>query len=1090
MNRKYIRILTSILLLLFCITSSVFAQQDKIKVSGTVTDEKNEAIIGANIFVKDQPGLGVATDVDGKYSLQVKKNATLVFTYVGYDKQEVDVNGQTTIDVKMKPSENSVLNEVVVTATGPQKKVSVSGAITTVDVNTLKMPTSNITNALAGNVAGIISMQISGEPGANQSEFWIRGISTFGANTGALVLVDGFERPFNEINIEDIESFSVLKDASATAIYGSRGANGVVLITTKRGTTGKISINGKVEYGYNTRTRTPDFVDGLTYAKLINEARTTRNLEPLYNNVEMKIIQNNLDPDLYPNVNWKDVLLKNGSNTYRAAVNVSGGGSTTRYYISGSYTNEGGMYKTDDMLKSYNTNSNMERYNYRMNADMDITPTTLLSAGVSGFLEKQNHAGLSQSYIVYTNVIDYQNYILRQVNGDGINIWKSIMGYSPLATPLQYSNGLTPAYGTAEFTNPWVLSTQTGYNEAWENKMETNVSLDQKLDFITEGLKFTGRIAFDNDNKNNINHIKWPEQYNTQRRRDVNGALVFLRVSTENPMSQESNSYGRRDFSLEGELLYNKVIAKDHTFNLFLKYAQREERETSNVGTNILRGIPYRDQSYSGRASYNFKNRYFVEFNGGYTGSEVFKFGHQFGFFPAISGAWNISEEPFVKNITSIFDLLKIRYSYGQVGNNKIMQGDTEVRFPYIGSIGYMNGYNYGDINMPNVNGFGSQSIANDPRYYGMTVTTLAADYLTWEVATKQDLGLDFNLWNNKFSGVIDIFQETRSDIYMQRTHLSTMTGLSYLSNINGENHDPWANVGKMQNKGFDGQFNYTQKFGEVELTMRGNITYTHNKVLEYDEEANALPYKMTQGYQWQQAKGLIAVGLFNDYNDIRNSPTQAFRNPDNSICNPMPGDIKYKDINGDGVIDDNDIVAIGSTRIPNLIYGVGVSGTWRGFDLNVHFQGAGKSSYFINGPAVYPFSQIVQDNTIPKTLPWGNVLSDIENNYWSTNNTPEQNANAKYPRLSYGANANNYQASTWWLRNGAYLRFKTLELGYTIPKKTINKLHINNLRVYFVGTNLLLWDTLKLWDPELGSGNGMDYPPTKGFTGGFTITL
>jgi len=427
-----------------------------------------------------------------------------------------------------------------------------------------------------------------------------------------------------------------------------------------------------------------------------------------------------------------------------------------------------------------------------------------------------------------------------------------------------------------------------------------------------------------------------------------------------------------------------------------------------------------------------------------------------------------------VKKITSIFDLLKIRYSYGQVGNNKMMQGGTEIRFPYVGSIGYMSGYNYGDLNTPNINGFGTQTIANDPRYQGMGISTLAADYLTWEVATKHDLGLDFNLWNNKFSGVMDIFKETRSNIYMQRTHLSQMTGI-----VGGITAFPWANVGKMQNKGFDGQFNFSQKLGEVEMTMRGNITYTHNKVLEYDEEANALPYKMTQGYQWQQAKGLVAVGLFKDYNDIRNSPRQTYGAY-------MPGDIKYKDINGDGVIDDNDIVAIGSTRVPNLIYGVGASATWKGLDLNVHFQGAGKSSYFINGPAVYPFSVIVQGNT----LPWGNILTDMENNYWSTNNTPEQNANAKYPRLSYGGNDNNYRPSTWWLRNGAYLRFKTLEIGYSIPKKIINKFRINNLRVYFVGSNLLLWDTLKLWDPELGSGNGMDYPPTKSFTGGFTISL
>jgi TonB-linked SusC/RagA family outer membrane protein len=431
------------------------------------------------------------------------------------------------------------------------------------------------------------------------------------------VLVDGFERPFNEINIEDIESFSVLKDASATAIYGARGANGVILITTKKGDAGKINISGKVEYGYNTRTRTPEFVDGPTYATLLNEARRTRNLEPLYNDIELEIIKNNLDPDLYPNFDWKDVLLKDGAGTYRASINLNGGGSTARYYVSGSYLNEGGMYKTDKTLKDYNTNSNLERYNYRMNTDIDITKTTVLHTGVAGFLEKQNRAGLAQTYTI-TNLGD-QTIATRIVNGDGINIWKSIVGYSPVATPLVYSNGLTPAYGTGDLTNPWVVATQTGYNESWRSKVETNITLDQNFDFITKGLRFTGRFAFDSDSRNNIRHIRWPEQHNTQRRRDSNGNLVFYRVSTERLMEQESDSWGERIYNLEGELAYDRTFAKTHSVSLFLKYAQREQAETSNVGNDIVRGIPHRDQSLSGRASYNFKSRYFVEFNGGYT---------------------------------------------------------------------------------------------------------------------------------------------------------------------------------------------------------------------------------------------------------------------------------------------------------------------------------------------------------------------------------------------------------------------------------------------------------------------------------------
>lgn len=1060
---KHIRILISTLLFLLCTMQNTFAQQD-IQVSGTVTDENNEPMVGVNIYVKNEPGLGTNTDINGNYRIRAKRNSTLVFSFLGYEKQEIDVEGRSTINVKMAISKSNVLNEVVVTGTGMQKKASVSGAITTVDVKTLKVPTSNITNSLAGNIAGVISMQVSGEPGANQSEFWIRGISTFGAGSGALVLVDGFERPFNEINIEDIESFSVLKDASATAIYGSRGANGVIIITTKRGDPGKINISGKVEYGYNTRTRTPEFVDGLSYATLLNEARRTRNLEPLYNDIELQIIQNNLDPDLYPNVNWKDILLKDGASTYRASVNLSGGATTARYYVSGSYVNEGGMYKTDQALKDYNTNSNLERYNYRMNTDIDITPTTVLRTGVSGFLEKQNRAGLAQTYATYY-LNDDTSIATRIVNGDGVNIWKSIVGYSPIATPMTYSNGLTPAYGTGEFTNPWVLATQTGYNESWRSKSEINITLEQNFDFITKGLRFAGRFAFDSDSRNNIRHIRWPEQHNTQRRRNSSGELVFYRVSTERPMEQESDSWGERVYNLESELAYNRVFAEAHNVSLFVKYAQREQAETSNVGNNISRGIPRRDQSLSGRVSYDFKSRYFIEFNGGYTGSEVFKTGHQFGFFPAVSGAWNISEEKFVKDITSIFDLLKIRYSYGKVGNNKIKRGNDEIRFPYVGSIGTIGGYNYGDLNSPNYSDLASEGNLSD--YPGLHIAELAADYLTWEVATKHNLGLDFNLWNNSFSGAIDIFKDTRSNIYMQRKHLSEITGIT---------SQPWANIGKMENMGFDGQFNYNHKFGEVEMTMRGNITYTRNKVLEYDEEASALPYKMTQGYRWEQAKGLISLGLFESYDDIRNSPQQEFGTY-------MPGDIKYKDINGDGVINDNDIVAIGSTRVPSLIYGVGASAIWRGFDLNVHFQGAGKSSYFINGPAVYPFSEIHQGNT----LPWGNVLTDLVGNYWSESNP---DPNAKYPRLSYGGNANNYRNSTYWLRNGAYLRFKTLEIGYTIQKKFTNKLRINNMRVYLIGSNLFVWDSLKLWDPELGSGNGMAYPITKSITGGLTISL
>ena len=475
--------LITCILLLSC---SISTWAENIVVTGVVTDAQKEPLVGVNVTVKDVPGLGAITDINGKYKIAIEPYQRLIFSYVGFDKVEVLIKEQRVVNVTMKESAASSLDEVVITGTGVQKKLTVTGAITTVNVSDL-MHTANgsVVNALAGNVAGVLAMQTSGQPGRNTSEFWIRGISTFGASTSALVLVDGFERDLDDVNIEDIEDFSVLKDASATAIYGSRGANGVVLITTKHGKPGKINIDAKVETSYNTRTITPEFVDGYTYASMMNESRITRNQEPIYQQDELNILRMGLDPDLYPNVDWKDLLLKDGAMTYRANLNMNGGGSTARYFVSLSYLKEDGMYKTDETLrKDYNTNANANTWNYRLNTDIDITKTTLLKVGVSGSLKKYNEPGLS---------------------GD---VWKSLMYQNPISVPVMYSNGYVPAYGTGERTNPWVLATQTGYKEHWENTIQTNITLEQKLDFITQGLKFIGRFGFDTWNKNNIDRIK------------------------------------------------------------------------------------------------------------------------------------------------------------------------------------------------------------------------------------------------------------------------------------------------------------------------------------------------------------------------------------------------------------------------------------------------------------------------------------------------------------------------------------------------------------------------------------------------------
>ena len=1032
-----------ICMLLLGLSTSALAQES-IVVTGVVTDTNKEPMIGVNVSISNIPGLGAITDLNGKYSIKMPPYHKLVFTYIGFEKVEVLVKEQRTVNVTMKEASAREIDEVVITGTGAQKKLTVTGAITNVDVDVLKAnPSGSMANALAGNVPGILAMQTSGKPGS-VSEFWIRGISTFGASNSALVLVDGFERSLDEINVEDVESFSVLKDASATAIYGSKGANGVVLITTKHGKAGKINISAKAETFYNMLTQVPDFVDGYTYASMANEAKITRNLEPLYKADELEIFRLGLDPDLYPNVNWIDELLRKGSWSTRATLSMNGGGNTARYYVSGSYLDQQGMYKVDKALKDYNTNANFRRWNYRMNVDIDITKSTLLKVGVSGSLQKANDSG---------------------VGSDAI--WTALMGYNAIMVPKLYSNGYVPAYGNdnGDRFNPWVQATMTGYRENWKNNIQTNVTLEQKLDFITKGLRFVGRFGYDTENNNWINRRKWPEQWKAKRFRATDGTLDYDRVAEERKMFQESGSDGLRNEFFEAELHYSRGF-KHHHLGGTLKYNQSSKIKTVGLGDDLKQGIARRNQGLAGRFTYNWNYRYFIDFNFGYTGSENFAAGHRFGFFPAISGAWNIAEESLIKKHLKWMNMFKIRYSYGKVGNDNL--GNT--RFPYLYDIETMTkkdgdktvdtgGYNFGDYSF-------------DRYYGGMRYSSLSSPNVTWEIATKHDLGIDFSFFNDKLSGSVDYFNEKREGIYMLREYLPGIVGLE---------SNPSANVGKVTSEGFDGHFTFRQKLGAVGLTIRSNITYSKNEIVDRDEENNYYWYKMQKGHRVNQARGLISLGLFKDYDDIRNSPVQDFDG-----YKVMPGDIKYKDVNGDGKIDGNDQVAIGATTKPNLIYGFGIAANWKGLDVNLHFQGAGKSTYFIDGSTVHMFK--LGDG-------WGNVLSEMANsNRWISadisGDPATENPNAEYPRLSYGPNSNNYQQSTYWLRNGSYLRLKTVEVGYTLPTQLVNKVHFNTVRIFFVGTNLLTWSAFKLWDPEMGSTDGKRYPLSKNLSLGISVNL
>ena len=1015
-----------------CIVFNALAQE-QLNISGTVTDAAGEALIGVSVTVKDAKGLGTITNIDGKYSIKIQQYQTLVFSYIGYKPVSVLVKGdKKVIDVQMSEEKTNAIDEVVVTGLGTQKKLTVTGAITNVDVSQMKQfPSSNFTNALAGNVPGIIAMQSSGQPGKSTSRFWVRGISTFGASASAMILVDGFERNnIDDLNIEDIESFSVLKDASATAIYGSKGANGVILITTKHGKAGKININVKGEASYNTRTITPKFIDAPTYANLLNEARVTRNLAPQYQPEELALIRSGLDPDFYPNVDWSKLLLKNGAMSYRADLSMSGGGNTARYFVSLSYVEDQGMYNTDETLrKKYDTNANYKRWNYRMNVDIDVTPTTIIKLGVSGNLNKRNSPGLGDQYL-----------------------WSELFGFNALSSPVLYSNGYVPAYGNnIHQMNPWVSSTRTGYNEEWDNNIQTNVTVEQKLDFITKGLSFTGRFGYDTYNSNHIYYRLWPAMYHANSR-DSQGNIIWDKLFEETSMSQTSGGDGSRHEFLEALLRWDRTFDKLHNFSAVSRFTQDERIQTRNIGTDIKNSVSKRNQGLAGQLTYNYALRYFIDFNFGYNGSENFADHHRYGFFPAFSLAWNVAEEPLIKKALPWLNMFKLRYSWGKVGN------DNMGRFPYLYTLDYTPniGYNWGS----------NLSSGTIP---GIHYTQMASPNVTWEIARKTDFGFDFVAFDNKFSLTMDYFHEKRTGIFIQRMFLPDITGLeSY----------PWANVGAVKSQGFDGNFQYKDHIGEINWTVRGNITYSKNTILERDEENNVYAYQYGKGYRVNQQRGLIALGLFRDYDDIRNSPKQSWGTV-------QPGDIKYKDVNGDGIVDDGDRVAIGATDTPSLIYGLGASVSWRGFDLNLHFQGAGKYTFLINSGAVNAF----RDGR------WGNILQGITDNRWISSDisgTKEtENPNAPYPRLSYGYNLNNQQSSSFWLRNGRFLRLKNLDIGYTLPKPMVNTIHLESVRIYISGQNLITWSPFKLWDPELDSRQrGQIYPITRSFTAGIQISL
>lgn len=980
-------------------------QQPKKKrtVTGTVVDAENgDPVIGATVVVKGQKD-GVITDLDGNFTIAISgSKAQLEFSYIGYRKKTVDVGDLGVINVKME-SDNQLLSEVVVVGAGTQKKVSVTGSITSVKGLELKAPSSSLTTSFAGKLAGVISMTSTGEPGA-ASEFYIRGVSTFGGRATPLILLDDVEistADLNNIPAETIESFSILKDASATAIYGARGANGVMLITTKTGKENeKTRINVAVENSFNKPMNFPDFVNGATWMEMYNEAQLTRNpgATPKYSQLDIDNTRNQVNPYIYPDVQWKDVIFKNMNMNQRANVNISGGGSKASYYMSLQANHDTGLLDTKKVY-SYNNNINNWGYNFQNNISYKITSTTKIDLHMNAQIRNKKGPNYSTSdlfaQMLYCNPINFPVTFPAQ----------------PGDTHIRFGNAIWT--GSSVRTNPYayMLSSFKEYNE---NTLNTSLKINQKLDFVTKGLSVQAMVNWKNWASSSYNRTIEPYyygikggSYNPSNPTDYE--IERLGTSgTDYLKTSDISKASDQTFYLDARVNYDRQFNLHHVTGM-LMYMQREYR--SSV-------LPERNQGFSGRFTYDYGQRYLVELNFGYNGTERLAKKERFEFFPAVSLGWVISNEKFFEPMTKYIDNLKIRGSYGLVGSDETGLSAGAQHFLYIDQVSLNNiGFTTGvDMNYT---------------LYGPLVTNYAVVNGGWERVKKLDIGIDLELFR-QLTITADYFNEKRYNILLHRE--AWPESLGYYT------AKPWSNKGKVDNWGIELSVNWRKEFTkDLYVDFRGNFTYTENKYVNLDEPVYPYVWKTSTGKPLSRTTGYIAQGLFSSQEEIDNSPTQ------NLGSTVKPGDIKYRDVNGDGKIDGSDQVMIspyGTT--PRIQYGLGMNVTYKKFDFGVFFNGSAKRTIMISG--ISPFGQSDY-----------NVMQFIADDYWSESNP---NPNAKYPRLGLTSSqtANNTVASTYWMRNGNFIRFKTLELGYKFKYG----------RVYLNGDNIAVFSPFKLWDPEL----------------------
>ena len=1008
------------------IVESTQQKKQKRVITGVVRDsDTNEPIIGASVWLKNS-SVGAVTDIDGKYSITIEGvGGVLEFSYIGMKKQEIAIIDQKSINVTLQP-DTEVLDEVVVVGYGSQKKESVVGAISTLDIKKLKVPGASISNVLAGQLSGVVAMTRSGEPGKNSAaDFYIRGVSSFKGTSTPLVLVDGIERDLDLVDTDDIASFSILKDASASAVYGVRGANGVILITTKKGEEGKPAINVRTEFGFTSPTKRPKMLDSARWAELYNEASSTK----YYSDETIQKYREHSDPDLYPDVDWFDALFDDMAENQRVNLSITGGGDIVKYYVSGSFYNESSIYKNAGNIYGYDSSINYNKFNFRANIDLNLTKSTVLNVNLANIYEKSFGPGF----------------------GDNDNaIWGYTFNASPNAFPIEYSDGKLSGPSTDSGFNPWNMLVHSGYREQFWNSAQALVGVTQDIGKLwkpLEGLTANLKFSWDAWNTTLQRRSKTPTFYHA-RGRDDQGNLIYDDNNGDgewDPVHTGSESLGfaigrsgTMTRYLEGSLNYNRLFAEKHRVGALLLYNQKIHTNTQAGSGDAA--LPYKNQGLAGRVTYAFKDTYFAEVNVGYNGSENFARGHRFGFFPAAAIGWMMSNEKWFEPITNTVDMLKLKASYGKVGNDDI---GGQRRWVYESSIVGGGNWQYGQS--ANQGGDGIR------------------------------IGIEFSLFN-KVKVQADYFREERTGIFLQRAGLPAIVGISTI---------PYVNIGETLNQGFDSNIEYSQKIGNVYVTARGNFTYNRNKLKNNDEPDWEYKYQNRIGKPFgsggsMQPFGLVALGLFQSQEEIDNSPVQSFGEY-------RVGDIKYQDINGDGVINSQDQIAIGYTNLPEIMYGFGATAQWKNWDFNVFFQGAARTSFFLSGSSV---KSLFSSGNLERSA----VNENIYNNVWMSTNTPEQNANVLYPRLSNGSGgagaSNNTQTSTWWQRNGSFIRLKNMEIGYTLPKSLTSKTFIKSFRFYVSGSNLFTFAPFDMWDPEKGGGEGSGYPLNRVITIGFNANF